>query len=349
MMDLLRQRRQAFLRQSLVYLRYVFNDHLVLVLLVLLGFLSLQYRDLLIHFPTKPFWIYLFLLLWAVMGVVSGSLATYLQEADQIFILSKEGTVDRWVRRAHWRRIGIWSSLLVIEQVLVLPLYLKLSFEPWVCGLLVLLLLGLKVFYHQVQLQAFYKSGLLDWAKLIAFEERRQQKILQFFSLFTRVKGQGKMSHERSYLNVFLSWSRALEKPSAWSYLYLRAYLRNGDFWPLTLRLAGLSVLFLFTLQPAWLAMLLVALLDYLLWFQLFPLGKVFERQMVARLYPLNKEVKARALNQRIRQVTYILGLLQMVLALVVGVAWDVLATFLVFLLLLNQVYLPRKSAKWID
>ena len=45
------ERRQAFLARCLKYSRYVLNDHFVLVLLVLLGFLSLQYRQLLENVP----------------------------------------------------------------------------------------------------------------------------------------------------------------------------------------------------------------------------------------------------------------------------------------------------------
>ena len=55
------ERRQVFLARCLKYSRYVLNDHFVLVLLVLLGFLSLQYRQLLENVP-QPVWpVYLLL------------------------------------------------------------------------------------------------------------------------------------------------------------------------------------------------------------------------------------------------------------------------------------------------
>ena len=46
MKDLFLKRKQAFRKECLGYLRYVFNDHFVLFLLVLLGFLAYQYLSL---------------------------------------------------------------------------------------------------------------------------------------------------------------------------------------------------------------------------------------------------------------------------------------------------------------
>lgn len=47
------KRRQDFQKQQNKYLRYVLNDHFVLVLMFLLGFAMVQYGQLLNHFPTN--------------------------------------------------------------------------------------------------------------------------------------------------------------------------------------------------------------------------------------------------------------------------------------------------------
>ena len=47
MKEVFRKRRSLFLGQCLKYLRYVLNDHFVLVLLFLSGFLMVQYGELL--------------------------------------------------------------------------------------------------------------------------------------------------------------------------------------------------------------------------------------------------------------------------------------------------------------
>ena len=45
MRELFQKRKQVFRNQCLKYSRYVFNDHLVLFLLVFTGFLAVQYSQ----------------------------------------------------------------------------------------------------------------------------------------------------------------------------------------------------------------------------------------------------------------------------------------------------------------
>ena len=45
MKDLFLKRKQAFRKECVGYLRYVLNDHFILFLLVLLGFLAYQYSQ----------------------------------------------------------------------------------------------------------------------------------------------------------------------------------------------------------------------------------------------------------------------------------------------------------------
>ncbi len=92
MKELFQQRRLDFLNRCSKYLRYVLNDHFVLVLMVLLGFLSLQYRQLLLSFPENPLPIVFAVIAISLLVLVSGRIATYLEEADQIFLLTKEKT-----------------------------------------------------------------------------------------------------------------------------------------------------------------------------------------------------------------------------------------------------------------
>ena len=118
------ERRQAFLARCLKYSRYVLNDHFVLVLLVLLGFLSLQYRQLLENVP-QPVWpVYLLLLAVSTLLFLSGSTATYLEEPDQHFLLTKEGEILKLIQQAIRRQLMVWGLVQILGQLLFLPLYL---------------------------------------------------------------------------------------------------------------------------------------------------------------------------------------------------------------------------------
>ncbi|WP_369292933.1 ABC transporter permease, partial [Staphylococcus nepalensis] len=73
----------------------------------------------------------------------------------------------------------------------------------------------------------------------------------------------------RSYLNGIL---RLVKSRQTWFYLYLRAFLRSGDYLGLTIRLLLLAILSLFAIEESWLSIGLVLVFHYLLVFQLLGL-----------------------------------------------------------------------------
>ena len=342
------ERRQAFLARCLKYSRDVLNDHFVLVLLVLLGFLSLQYRQLLENVP-QPVWpVYLLLLAVSTLLFLSGSTATYLEEPDQHFLLTKEGEILKLIQQAIRRQLMVWGLVQILGQLLFLPLYLKLGWPVWGFGLYLLVLTAGKYSLIQAKWAPYTKEGSFRWGPAIDRERKRQQIIMQFFALFTKVKGITSSVKRRSYLD---GWLRLVAKRSekTWDYLYLRAFLRSGDFWGLSLRLLGLSLLVLLTIDLAWLATGLVLLFNYLLLFQLLALYRVYEYQYLNRLYPLDQGVKIRGFQRVLRGILYgILGL-QSILAFFLLEEKMYLGILILGSFILNQFYLARKAKKLID
>ena len=68
---LFKERSKRFNARCAKYSRYVFNDHFILVLLFLLGFVLVQYSQLLKHFPKNP---------WAIILGLLVSVITFLGE-----------------------------------------------------------------------------------------------------------------------------------------------------------------------------------------------------------------------------------------------------------------------------
>ena len=342
------ERRQVFLASCLKYSRYVLNDHFVLVLLVFLGFLSLQYRQLLENFPQPAWSVYLLLLVVSLLLFFAGSTATYLEEPDQHFFLTKEREILLLVQQAIRRQFIFWGSVQILGQLLFLPLYLKLGLPVWGFGLYLLVLTAGKYSLIQAKWSSNTKDGTFQWGLAIDRERKRQQTILQFFALFTRVKGITSSVKRRSYLD---GWLRLVAKrpEKTWDYLYLRAFLRSGDFWGLTLRLFGLSLLVLLTIDLAWLATGLVLLFNYLLLFQLLALYRVYDYQYLSRLYPIGQEVKIRGFQRILRGILYgILGL-QSILAFFLLEEKMYLGILILGSFILNQFYLAVKAKKLID
>ncbi|MGQ7373004.1 ABC transporter permease [Streptococcus suis] len=343
---LFQKRRHDFLERCSKYMRYVLNDHFVLVLMVFLGFLSLQYRQLLVSFPENRMPIILILLAISCLVLCSGRIATYLEEADQIFLLTREKEVLVELAAASRRSFVFWSVLQVLVQLLLLPIYLKLGLAIWVVVVYILVLLFAKYFLVKHQQASYQRQGELDWSKAIQDEQKRKQSILRFFALFTTVKGISTSVKPRKYLNRILS---LVQSRQTWFHLYLRAFFRAGDYWGLTLRLIFLSLLSVIAIEEAWLSLGLVLVFHYLLLFQLLALYKHFDYQYLTQLYPLDKKRKMKDFQQLLRVILYGLLIVEMLVALLFVKDKIMVAALPIVCLFLHEVYLPIKLKKLID
>ncbi|HFI0466819.1 TPA: ABC transporter permease [Streptococcus suis] len=343
MKALFQKRRRDFLERCSKYLRYVLNDHFVLVLMVFLGFLSLQYRQLLIAFPENTWPITLIVLAISFLILFSGRIATYLEEADQVFLLTKEKEVLEELALASCRSYLLWSGLQFLVQLLLLPIYLKLGLEIWMVVVYIVVLLVAKYFLVKHQLAGYQQQGVLDWSTAIQDEQKRQQTILRFFALFTTVKGISSTVKPRNYLNKLLT---VVNSRRAWFNLYLRAFLRAGDYFGLSLRLLFLALLSLIAIEEAWLSLGLVLVFHYLLLFQLLGLYKHYDYQYMTQLYPLSDNDRKRDFQKLLRGILYGLSIVELVVALLVVQDKIWISLLLVIGLFLHEIYLPAKLKK---
>lgn len=343
MKALFQKRRHDFLGRCSKYLRYVLNDHFVLVLMVFLGFLSLQYRQLLIAFPENTWPITLIVLAISFLILFSGRMATYLEEADQIFLLTREKEVLEELVAASRRSFVLWSGLQVLVQLLFLPIYLKLGLAIWMVVVYILVLLVAKYFLAKRQQSSYQCQGVLDWSKAIRDEQKRKQSILRFFALFTTVKGISATVKPRRYLDGIL---RLLHSRQTWFYLYLRAFLRAGDYLGLTLRLVFLALLSLIAIEEAWLSLGLVLVFHYLLLFQLLGLYKHYDYQYLTQLYPLDKKRKMKDFQHLLRVILYWILMVETVVALLFIQEKIMVAILPIVSIFLHEVYLPIKLKK---
>lgn len=343
MRALFQKRRRDFLERCSKYLRYVLNDHFVLMLMVFLGFLSLQYRQLLIAFPKNSWPITLIVLAVSFLILFSGRMATYLEEADQIFLLTREKEVLEELAAASRRSYLLWSGLQVLVQLLFLPIYLKLGWAIWIVVVYILVLLVAKYFLVKRQQSSYQRQGVLDWSKAIRDEQKRKQTILRFFALFTTVKGISTSVKPRKYLDGILG---LVTSHQMWFNLYLRAFLRAGDYLGLTLRLVFLALLSLIAIEEAWLSLGLVLVFHYLLLFQLLGLYKHYDYQYLIQLYPLDIKAKVKDFQHLLRVILYGLLVVETVVALLFIQEKIMVAILPIVSIFLHEVYLPIKLKK---
>lgn len=340
MKDLFLRRKQAFRKECLGYLRYVLNDHFVLFLLVLIGFLAYQYSQLLQHFPENHWPILLFLGIVSALLLAWGGIATYMEGPDKLFLLVSEEEVKSYLKGQTVSSLVFWTIVQTLFLLLFAPLFLAMGYGLPVFLVYVLLLGAGKYLLFRQKASKFFTETGLDWDYVIAQESKRKQILLRFFALFTQVKGVSNSVKRRAYLDFLLKTVQKVPG-KIWQNLYLRSYLRNGDLFALSLRLLLLSLLALIFIEQSWIATAVVVLFNYLMLFQLLALYRAFDYQYLTQLFPLEKGEKEKGLQEVIRGLTGFVLLVQLIVGLITLQEKLALLALLGAGLVLQILYLP--------
>ena len=340
MKDLFLKRKQAFRKECLGYLRYVLNDHFVLFLLVLLGFLAYQYSQLLQDFPENHWPILLFLGIVSALLLAWGGIATYMEVPDKLFLLVAEEEVKSYLKGQMLRSLVFWTIVQTLFLLLFAPLFLAMGYGlPVFLAYVLLLGAGKYLLFRQKASKFFTETGL-DWDYIIAQESKRKQVLLRFFALFTQVKGVSNSVKRRAYLDFILKTVQKVPG-KIWQNLYLRSYLRNGDLFALSLRLLLLSLLAVIFIKQSWIATAVVVLFNYLMLFQLLALYRAFDYQYLTHLFPLEKGEKEKGLQEVIRGLTGFVLMVQLIVGLITLQEKLALLALLGAGLVLQVLYLP--------
>ena len=348
MKELFAKRKQDFRQQCLKYLRYVLNDHFVLFLLIFMGFLGVQYSQLLRHFPTNHLPIIASLVILSLFILPFGRIATYLEKPDALFLLVRETEVRAFITGQILRSYLLFAIIQTGILLLLAPLFLALGLPVWGFGLYCLLMLVLKWFLFQAKAKKFFTKNGLDWQALVAYEAARKQMILRFFALFTNVKGISNSVKRRAYLDG-LTRLVGKQHGKTWQNLFLRSYLRNGDFFALTLRLLFLALLALIFVSQAWIAAAFAVLFNYLLLFQLTALYEVFDYQFLTQLFPIERGEKLKGARQIITSIGISVLLVEVLTALLFFQDKTAVLAMLGATALLYLFYLPFKLRRLVD
>ena len=340
MKDLFLRRKQAFRKECVGYLRYVLNDHFVLFLLVLIGFLAYQYSQLLQNFPENHWPILLFLGIVSALLLAWGGIATYIEVPDKLFLLVAEEEVKSYLKGQIVRSLVFWTIVQTLFLLLFAPLFLAMGYGLSVFIAYVLLLGAGKYLLFRQKASKFFTETGLDWDYVIVQESKRKQVLLRFFALFTQVKGVSNSVKRRAYLDFILKTVQKVPG-KIWQNLYLRSYLRNGDLFALSLRLLFLSLLAEIFIEQSWIATAVVVLFNYLLLFQLLALYRAFDYQYLTHLFPLEKGEKEKGLQEVIRGLTGFVLMVQLIVGLITLQEKLALLALLGAALVLQILYLP--------
>ncbi|QDK69931.1 ABC transporter permease [Lactococcus protaetiae] len=340
MNEMFNQRRKAWYSQNIKYLRYVFNDHFVLFLMILFGAIVVQYVNFLQNHQLNIFGKVILIIFATGLSQVFGRLATFVEPADKVFLLVKELEVRKYLLSCLVRSLFFPALISGIIVLIVAPL---LEFSVYLLILWFVLLVLVKAGWLGQKLRKMQMNNNLDWSSLIALEQSRKTATLRFFALFTNVKGLKSRSHRRKYLDFLLPKTKR-----TYEYLFTRGFLRSGDYLGLTLRLLTLAVLTMIFVSSGIVAIILVSLFNYLLIFQLISLREFFDYQLLTRIYPLKKTAKNGGLRAVLFRVMLFVTLIELIVGLIfLRPIWFVVVILLVdFILTKFYVRMRLKNKK---
>ena len=317
-------------------------------MLIFIGFLSVQYSQFLQELPKDTSLIRWSLLIGLLLLVPIGSISTYLEKPDALFLLVKEEEVKNYIKGQVRKSFVFWLLIQSVILLLFVPLLLATGVNALGITAYLFILGVAKGLVFSWKEARFYQDGNLNWTLAIARENARKQLILRFFALFTTVKGITNSVKRRAYLDGFLG---LLPKThgNTWLHLYMRSFLRNGDIFSMTLRLLALSILAMIFIPQPLVVIALVALLNYLIIFQLLGLYSAFDYQPLTLLFPMKRGSKKAGLNKTIQLLMVMVMVIEGGIGLVFISDKVLLLGLLAYTVALILLYLPFKMARLVD
>lgn len=133
--DIWKRRVANHQKKMMKYLKYVLNDHFVIVCLFLLGALGYAYSETLKSISTV--FTYGKILAWIVFSsiIFIGNLATLIQPADSVFLLQKETEMDGYFKKAKSYSLILPLIVIGFISAAVMPLLVATSsfvFSDWI-------------------------------------------------------------------------------------------------------------------------------------------------------------------------------------------------------------------------
>ncbi len=220
MRQLYQKRLSQHQKKMMRYLKYVMNDHFVLVSFFLLGALAMGYNEQLKRLSGEEFWLLPLLALIWWFSLFVGQLVTLWVPADQLFLLPKESQIkDYMVTAIPYSFIfpAVWLALITGISMPVIVLMNHHSFLYFFIYLFMLLLLKWAHLYWQVQrlfqnneklcrdLYTFWFLGSLLAIGLMLYGHYWTSGLLVIMLLWTQ-----RLMALRSFDQSFLNWEEAI-------------------------------------------------------------------------------------------------------------------------------------------
>lgn len=121
MNSLFKKRLSSHLTEMLKYLRLVFNDYFVLALMFMVGGLGYYYSGVLKDLHKGTWWAPLLVIVFFLITVQFGRLATLIEDPDYVFLLPRESEMPKFFKAGYRYSLVIALAIQVILWFISIP------------------------------------------------------------------------------------------------------------------------------------------------------------------------------------------------------------------------------------
>ncbi|WP_175638257.1 ABC transporter permease [Metabacillus schmidteae] len=195
--------------------------------------------------------------------------------------------VKYWNLRVSWR-LGFfteasakWGDILIRLAINMCVIFFILS----QAFLFVVILFVIMAVYN-VYFSNAAKKKALKWEQLITREEQKKQSFYKLANLFTDVPKLKKQAKRRAYLDWVVNRVK-YSQDNVYEYLFLRAFIRSGDYFGIVVRLTIIGCVILSFMDNGLIGSLVISLIfTFLTGIQIMSLFKHYELLELPNLYP---------------------------------------------------------------
>lgn len=145
-------------KQMQRYLKYVFNDHFIMILLILVGGAGLYYSNVVQQLNPEFIWAKPITIVILLCVLFIGKFATLLQEADKVFLLPKEKDMRGYLMGALKYSCILPFVLLILTAIALMPLLQAVEKVQLIDLIeLIVTLLLLKIVHLLIEFSAFFQ------------------------------------------------------------------------------------------------------------------------------------------------------------------------------------------------
>lgn len=243
-----------------------------------------------------------------------------------------------WRLQDHRVRFGLLAGRVILTASL---LYIVFADASWLMTVILLAVMaGVYAFWHG----RLAKKYALKWEAVFLMEQRRLSSFYRFIQSFADVPFIKSPVKRRRWLSG-LAERMPFQKDKAYRYMYVKAFVRSGEYLGMYARLLLVGCLVMYAFPFEWLRVLVSVLFVYLTGVQLRTLWYHFDTNIWPDLYPL-------ALSEKEYSFQFLVLRLLMLQSVLFAGAYLLLGTYMLFSLfilgagLLLSYYLSRQKPK---